>query len=186
MRHLPLALAVLATVAAPVAAHADTYSFTISTSQSSQMSPATSFIATGTLTGNPLPSSPPSLDLTGVTGAAQNYTFTGVVPLGVATGFNYDNLLFTDQTARHVDGNGVLLYLTYGSYATGSTLAHVYDSSTGYHVDIFDLAEPVDITPFAIDRFDLNPSAVPEPSTLALLGTGALGIFGVMRRRLAR
>lgn len=186
MRHLPLALAVLATVAAPVAAHADTYDFTISTSQSSLMSPATSFVATGTLTGDPISSQPPTINLTGVTGAAQNYTFTGVVPLGAATGFTYDNLVFTDANARHVDGNGVLLYLTYGSYATGSTLAHVYDSSTGYHVDIFDLAEPVDVTPFAIDRFDLNPSTVPEPSTLALLGTGALGLCGAIRRRWLR
>lgn len=182
MRHLPLAFAVLATLAAPVAVRADSYSFTISTSPSSMGSPATTFIARGILTGTQTSVTPPTLALTGVTGFAQGYTFTGVVPLGTATSFTYDNLLFTDPNVAHVDASGVLLYL---NSSIGTSVAHVYNSA-GYHVDVFDLKEPGDITPFAITTFTINPSGVPEPSTLALLGTGALGLLGAARRKLFR
>ncbi len=112
MRHLPIAFAVLPAFAAPVAAHADTYTFSISTAPSSMGSPATSFVASGTLTGTPTSVMPPTLTLTGVTGSAQGYAFTGVVPLGLLSGFTYDNLLFTDPNVQHVDAKGVLLYST--------------------------------------------------------------------------
>lgn len=182
MRHLPIAFAVLATLAVPAAVRADTYSFSISTAPSSTGSPAANFVASGTLTGNATSATPPTLALTGVTGSAQAYVFSGITPIGTTNSFAYDNLLFTSANATHVDANGILLYLT---SSAGTSLAHVYNSA-GYHVDVFDPRDPGDITPFAIDTFTLTPSAVPEPSTLALLGTGALGLFGTLRRRFCR
>lgn len=185
MRHLPIAFAILSTLAAPTVALADTYTFSISTAPSSMGSPATSFVARGTLTGTPTPVMTPTLALTRVTGSAQGYAFTGIVPLGLFSGFTYDNLLFTDPSVQHVDGKGVLLYL---NSPIGTSIAHVYDNA-GYHVDIFDPNDPRDVTPFAIDTFSLTPSpttpSVPEPSTFALLGSGALGLLGAARRKLA-
>lgn len=182
MRKPPIALTVLSIFAAPLAAHADSYTFSISTGPSTGGSPAASFVASGTLTGTSASAAPPALTLTGVTGSAQGYVFTGVVPLGTANSFTYDNLLYTSPSARHVDTNGVLLFL---SSSVGTSLAHVYDNNNGYHVDVFDPREPGDVTPFNIQSFDITPAAVPEPSTLALLGTGALSVLGAVRRRLS-
>ena len=182
MPKLPLAFALFAALAAPAAAHADTYNFAISTSQSTMGSPATTFVASGTLTGTARTGPPAAIDLTGVTGSAQGYDFTGVAPLSTSTSFAFDNIVYTDPTANHVDASGVLLFL---NSPIGTSLAHVYFSKNGYQVDVFDPRDPADTTPFAIDSFTVTPTAVPEPSTLALLGTGALGLFGTLRRKLA-
>ena len=131
MQKLSLALTLFASLAMPAAAHADTYTFTIESGTSSHGSPAATFVASGTLTGDRSMSVPSALDLTSVTGSA-----------------------------------------------------HVYEGASGYQVDVFDPNDPADLTPFSIGSFTLNPSSVPEPSTLALLGTGALGMLGAVRRRL--
>ena len=83
------------------------------------------------------------------------------------------------------------LLLQFGDLLTlsspiGTSLAHVYNNGA-YHVDIFDPSDPVDITPFAIDSFILTPtpSAVPEPTSWLLLGTGILAfVFAAATRKL--
>ena len=176
-------LLTLVALSAPLIASADTYTFNISTGTSSSGVNPTSFTAAGSLTGSTVATVPPTLLLTDVTGSAQGYAFTGVAPLSTAASFNFDNLLFTDAAARHVDTAGVLLYL---NSPVGTSLAHVYDTATGYKVDVFDPRDPADVTPFSIQTFDLNPSTVPEPGTFALMGTGVLGVLGAARRRLTR
>ena len=184
MSKLSLAFVAFA-LAAPIAAHADLYNFIISTQASQSGVPGSTFDASGTLSGTST-GTPSVLNLTGVTGSAQGYTFTGVAPLGLATGFSYDNLLYTGANVTTVDSGGVLLYLQSMSNSAGPSLAHVYDDGQ-YHVDVFDPGDPGDATKFTIDSFSLsNPSAVPEPSTLALMGTGALAAVGALRRRLAK
>jgi hypothetical protein len=165
--------------ASSFAAHADTYTFGISTGSTST-TPGSSFTVNGTLTGTPYSTSPAAITLTDITGSGQGYTFTGVVPLGTESGLSYDNLLFTDPSATHVDSKGALLYL---SSVAGTSLAHVYDNN-GYHVDVFDPHDPADLTPFAIDTFVITPTAVPEPSTWMLLGTGVLALAGLGKRKL--
>jgi hypothetical protein len=157
--------------ASTLAAHADSYTFTISTGPTST-TPGTTFVVSGSLTGTLNLSNPsnPAIDLTSITGAGQGYAFTGVVPLGANPSIAYDNLIFTNPSAAHVDALGDLITLT---SPIGTSLAHVYNNGA-YHVDVFDPNDPVDITPFAIDSFSLTPSAVPEPSSWLLLGIGIL------------
>ena len=185
MPKLSLTLAVFALLG-PVAAHADTYNFTISTGTSQSGVPGTVFQANGTLTGSASSSVPSALNLTGVTGSAEGYSFAGIAPLGLSTGFSYDNLLYTSPNAAHVDATGILLDMVNLSNPVGTSLAHVYDNGQ-YHVDVFDPGDPGDITPFTIDSFNLQPiPTVPEPSTLALMGTGALGMLRALRHRRSR
>jgi hypothetical protein len=167
-------------VAATLTAHADTYSFTISTG-STNTTPGTTFTAMGTLTGTPDTSIASALELTGVTGSAQGYDFSDIAPLGTNSNFTYDNLLYTNPNELHVDTKGILLDL---STPFGTSIAHVYEIGGQYEVNVLDPRDPGDITPFAIDTFTLNPTAVPEPSTLMLLGTGLLGAVGTLRRKL--
>ena len=183
MRKAHLAFLAFAALSAPLTALADTYSFNISTGASSGGANPATFSASGTLSGSINSVLPPTLLLTNVTGSAQGYDFTGIAPLSTPTGFSFDNLLYTDSGARHVDSSGVLLFL---NSPVGTSLAHVYDSAGGYEVDVFDPRDPGDVTPFSIETFDLIPSSVPEPATLALMGTGALGLLAVVRRKLPR
>lgn len=179
-----LALSAVVVATPNLAAHADTYSFLITTGSTST-TPGTTFRASGTFTGSVASSTPPAVNLTNVTGAAQGYDFTGVVPVGSNSNFTYDNLLFTDPSAFRVDTEGILL--TLGS-PIGESLAHVFQSGGGYEVDVVDPNDPGDITPFVIDSNSFTISrapspSVPEPSTLALIGTGILGAIGAFRRK---
>ena len=177
-------LVVLAALAAPCALHADTYTYTITTANTSS-TPGSTFTSSGTIAGPADPYVAGAFDINTITGAASNYTFSGIVNAGTNSqtpatmdGFTFDNVLYTGG-GNLVDSDGFLLYLT---SPAGQSLAHVYYNA-GYEVDVVDPSDPGDVTPFAITSFEVSPSAVPEPGTLALLSTGLLGAATLMRRR---
>lgn len=197
----PRLLLLASLAAATTALHADTYSYTISAGAANN-DPAYNFNASGTFSGPTDPYNSAGLDVTGITGSANGYDFTGVVAPGTTDsrtpatqyGFTFDNVVYP-SSAAHADDIGLLLYL---SSPMGTSLAHVYytgitpENPAGYVVDVIDPNEPGASTPFSVStslgvrRFSLMRVAtspqpvsapVPEPGTLGLLltGLGALG-----------
>jgi|ERR1700733_472136 len=166
--------------ASNIAGHADTYNFIVLTAGTSTTQGATFDI--GTLTGKPDPRIPSAIDLTSVAGSGQEYGFTGIVLLGTEHTNAYNDPLYTRLTAKNANSEQDLPYL---ESSAGIDLAHVYDNDA-YHAEVFNLHDSVYITPLTIGSFRLTPIAIPEPSSLMLLGIGILSLAAIARRRFRR
>ena len=205
MSRTSLSLALLALLAAaPAALHADTYNYIINAGAANG-DPSQMITASGTFTGPTDQYNAAATDVRDITGSAAGYDFLGVVDPGMTdtqktATFNdiiFDNVIFPGS-GPHADANGLLLYL---DSPAGTSLAHVYytgvtaDNPGGYQVDVYDPNDPGATTPFGIansfsvNRFSLvraiapPPSAVPEPSTWVLLGTGLACLGGLVSSR---
>ncbi len=163
-RVLPLvALTVLALCG--TALRADTFSFTAS---------GVGINISGLLTAIP-DGNPGEFKVIGISGAVNGIAITGLVPTAPGTtasnptngyGFLYDNLFFTSSPS--VDYWGILFNVA------GSTPANLFFDGKYEFYDYNGTIGPVSAP---------SVSQVPEPSSLALLGSGFLGFAGMGLRR---
>ena len=123
--------------------------------------------------------------VTGITGTATVFgaatTITGVSPINTLAG--NDNIYFTGQAAAIFTGGLPFDFDGFGFLMNDGYGMNLYSDGTGQHEL---LVNPVNQAQIVTDNATVNLSSVtPEPGSLALLGTGALGVVGLLRRRLS-
>jgi hypothetical protein len=138
---------------------ADTIDFTYS---GSGFSGAGNFTATDRHDGSWL--------VTAVNGEQNGIAFSGVEPLGTNPSYIYDNLVFLNS-APQLDLDGVLLSWNGGDVNLG------FDS--GLNGGSYARWSPGE------SAITFKASATPEPGTFVMLGSGVLGLAGLIRRKLS-
>jgi hypothetical protein len=191
MRRMVLNLSLLSLLAAPVVAHAasldeitltqigdsaDTYSFIVPTSSlvtSANTDGATYF----TLFDVTVDSPGTVFDPGAVSSSTEEVTFFDAA-FGAGGGL-LDNNLVTE--ALNITFYEATFFSSLTAAGGGSYTATFAPVASGTAAGYDQSGDPASFD-YSISTY-LAPSATPEPSSLMLLGTGALGVFGAFRRR---
>jgi hypothetical protein len=182
MKRFSLALGVFALVLGSQVSKADTFDFSF-----------TGYLYDGSGTITATPDGGNKYTITGITGTVAGETITGLLNAG--TFDNNDNFLFFPGNIGgllNFDNKGISFTLGSGSNTTDVNIAEGDGLFfLGTYGDLnppgkgSDWVEQVDFNLCPGDPGDPGTPAVPEPSSLALFGTGILGAAAALRRAAA-